>query len=187
MSHSNEMDYPGYRFTEREYLNLVELVKKEHEYMRDGGTDYRRATAKYGNNAVLLLGKDFPFLDKSVLRNALTRHNMPKDSDRLDDVAKFVHTLARIVYYESRVPQNVTDHVEKNMEGFSGKIKLISPVTKSEQKAKAKKEPEHIQNSKPEHVLKTTEITEKDFEPMIEEFKKEKKKHLRRLARGGFL
>lgn len=90
---------------------LTEL-KKEVDYHKNGGTTYRKASADLALNVASKVGKMTPFLNREEAKNHVKSTYPELDTERIQDVGKMLHVIARELSLNHTRSEEVKKYVQ---------------------------------------------------------------------------
>ncbi|QQK81713.1 hypothetical protein HUG20_18530 [Salicibibacter cibi] len=94
---------------------FIYKLKKELEYHRNGETVYRQQTAKMALDVALTVRKVTPFLNPVKVKKTVDGYFPSHGNHRKNDVAKMLRVIARSIYLERTVPEEVNEYVNKKV------------------------------------------------------------------------
>lgn len=91
---------------------LTEL-QKEFDYQANGGTSYRKRTAMLALEVAHQIGDTAPFFDLENVRETVSVLYPKLDTERVEDVSKFLCTIAKDLYLKANLSDEVKAYVQQ--------------------------------------------------------------------------
>lgn len=100
-------------------------LREEYNYFLNGGTDYRKQTAKLSLEIALKTNAIEPFFEQETSENIVDKLYPNLDQERKDDVAKFLRVIANNLLFHASLPSEVKEYVEEKMNNTKITIKKV--------------------------------------------------------------
>jgi hypothetical protein len=91
---------------------LNELLK-EYDYFKNGGTSYRRSTAKLSLLVANRVGEVSPFLDNEITKQIVSKLLPNLDTDKKKDIAKFLYIVAKELHRNANQSFEVKNYIQQ--------------------------------------------------------------------------
>lgn len=98
---------------EQKNIDFVNAVEDAYQYLKNGGTPYRKKTAELSLKVAKHYNQHKYFLDYYRSIDMISDLYPLLDEERLNDVAKFLYTIARKVEMAYTLPDDVKKYVEE--------------------------------------------------------------------------
>lgn len=97
------------------FSDFLDILKQEYDYHKNGGTEYRKETARLSLEIAMKVKSVVPFLDHMSAKRLVFEYLPLANNQRKDDVAKMLRVLAKKLYLEKNTPNEVKEYVNKKI------------------------------------------------------------------------
>jgi NurA-like 5'-3' nuclease len=95
------------------YTVFLQELQKELVFHLNGGTSYRQKTAELSLEVAHKVGEVTPFFERNVAKQTVSCLLPNLDQQRVEDVAKMLHFIAKELYLNANLPKEVKVYVEQ--------------------------------------------------------------------------
>lgn len=92
---------------------FLQELQMEFDYHANGGTSYRKTAAMLGLEVARQIGDTAPFFDLETSRETVLALYPELDTERVEDVSKFLCTIAKDLYFKVSLSDDVKSYIQQ--------------------------------------------------------------------------
>jgi hypothetical protein len=104
------------------FAEFLHELQKEWRFHQQGGTSYRQKTAELSLEVARKVREVAPFLERNVAKQTVSRLLPGLDHHRVEDVAKMLHVIAKELYMNANLSDEVKAYVQHKKRNNKNRI-----------------------------------------------------------------
>lgn len=95
------------------HSNLINELSKELQYLENGGTSYRKETARRALTVARETRDIHVFTDRNLAIKTTSNFLIEEDTHRINDVAKMLNVVVSDLHYKASLSDEIKEKLEK--------------------------------------------------------------------------